>query len=110
MILFDRKEPPPNIFLFKPRMPTIEELCSGKFGNVRQILENNKRKRLDYACSTRGYNKKKTMRHILDVPIEVLFHPELKKYFEQGMDGHERKKNRYAFLKKYPMFKTVEKL
>lgn len=97
-------------FTFKKRVPTIEELCSGKIGDVRKVLESNKRSRNDYGRTTKGYTRKKGMRHILDIPMEVLFHPELGKYFAKGMDPHERKKNRYDFLKKYPQFKTVDKL
>lgn len=110
IFLFPKKAPATNIHLFKKPPPSIEDLCSGRVGNVAAILKNNKEKRKDYSISSGGYTKKKVSRHLLDIPMEVLFHPEMGKYFAKGMDPHERKKNRYAFLRKYPMFQTAPKL
>lgn len=49
-------------------------------------------------------DKGKTMKHMAKIPMEYIFHPEYRKYFDPQMDRHEDRKNTDAFLKKFPQF------
>lgn len=96
--------------LFQKRKPTIEELCSGKIYDVKKALDINKRNRSDFFNTTNGYTKTRTRRLLAELPFEVFKHKEMGKYFDINMDSHERKKETYNFLKKYPQFMSVDKL
>lgn len=96
--------------MFRRRIPTLDELCTGKIGNVKAVLENNRRMRNEYSQTTHGYSRQRNMRHVMDIPMEIYFHPEGNKYFAGGMDKHERRKNRTRFLQKFPIFGVVDKL
>ena len=109
--LFERKSYSSHpLFKMVPRLPTIEELCSGKWGNVRRVLERTKLLRRDLAHTTRGYTPNRNQRLIAEYPIEVLRNNEMGKYLQPGQDKHERKKNLFKFLERWPQFKTVDKL
>jgi len=111
MYLFQKKNYSPyHLFKLVPRIPTIDELARGKFGNVEKVLRHNQRVRNLYGESSRGYTPNRNQRKIANITMEVIKHPELGKYFQNGMDRHERKKAIFRFLQKYPMFKTVDKL
>lgn len=111
IFLFKDKPRDYNLSHLRPKIQTIEELCSGKNANVKAILEKNKQERIQHSYGSRGYTAKKNRRHIMRYPIDVLFHPELKKYFDSAMDAHERKKARLAFSRRTNgVFNVVEKI
>lgn len=91
-------------FKFIPNKPTLDEILKGRIVDAQKVIKSNNEKRKEYYNGTRGFVKKGFMKHIGSVPIDVLFNPELKKYFAPGMDAHERKKERNKFYKKYPQF------
>ena len=46
-------------------------------------------------------DRARSMRFIASVPLSLTFHPEYRKYFDPLMDPKDRKKNLFAFLRKY---------
>ena len=109
--LFERKEYSRHpLFNSQRRLPTLDELATGKWGDVKKVLERNKKLRSIYRESTRGYTPNRNQRNIANYPIEVFRDPEMGKYLQPGQDAHERKKNLFLFLRKYPQFRAVDKI
>ena len=98
------------MFSTKRRIPTLDELAKGLFGNTRAILERAKRRRLDCWNTTRGYSPNRLGRMVAEYSMDDLFHPEKSKYLQKGQDKHERRKNLWAFLKRWPEHQIVPKL
>lgn len=71
-----------------------------------KVINHNKALRNYYASNRRGYtyDRGKTMKHRMSVPISFIFHPEYKKYFDPMADIHEDKKNMDMFLRLFPCF------
>jgi hypothetical protein len=106
MILFKEKKSDPYElpFRFVPPKPNIDAILKGGIIDAKKVMQGCNEKRREYYNGTGGFTKKRTMRHMGDIPIDVLFHPELGKYFQKGADAHERKKERARFFQKFPQF------
>lgn len=61
-------------------------------------------------AGSKGMTKDKSMRFVGRFPIEMMFHPEYKKYFDPRQDGHELRKSMKRLLTKLEDFKTVDHL
>lgn len=90
----------------------LDQLCRGVGDpNVKDTIKRNQATKLSHYYSNKGYTKSKDYRYLGELPMWVKFHPETSKFFDNDMDDHERKKNLYAFLRKYGEgFLVVDKL
>lgn len=93
--------------------PTIDELCKGKDGAaIKRVLQNCAALRSAHRFARNGYTQKRTHRYTAEIPVEITtsrFSP-FKKFFDKGMDKHERQNNLRKFLQMYPQFLVVDKL
>src|SRR3990167_7085714 len=94
--LFENKNSYPyHLFKKLKRMPTIDEMARGLFGDVRKVLWRRCHElRNENAYTNKGYTKSRVMRQIAEIPFDMLVHPEYKKYVNAGgKDKHENRKD-----------------
>lgn len=72
----------------------------------KSVLERNKSLIRNHWEANKGMTKDKSMKFVGSFHVGVLFHPEMKKYFDPRMDKHEAKKHIYRFLQKHPEYKV----
>ena len=91
---------------------TLDQLCRG-VGNpkIQSTIKKCSEIRKNHYYAKQGYTPSKDYRWLGEIPYWVKFHPEFSKYFDSEMDEHERRKNLYAFLRKYGKgFQVVDRL